>query len=56
MKCSKCKEEKKENLFSKDTTKKSGYKYYCKKCESINKKLYYLNKKSTNNQKTNLEN
>ena len=35
MKCSECNEEKKENLFSKDITKKSGYKYYCKKCETI---------------------
>lgn len=44
-KCSKCKEEKEIELFSKDKSKKCGYKYYCKKCESITKKLYYQIKK-----------
>ena len=44
-KCCKCKEERKLNYFSKDSNKNSGYKYYCKICESIMKKKYYEKKK-----------
>ena len=41
--CSKCKEEKSIELFSKNKSKKSGYSCECKECHKIIRKNYYDN-------------
>ena len=43
--CSKCKEEKSIELFSKNKSKKSGYSCECKECHKIIRKKYYDNNK-----------
>ena len=41
--CSKCKQKKSFNEFTKDKQKKDGYSFHCKKCKSLKDKAYYLN-------------
>jgi len=39
--CAKCKIDKPETEFHKDTSKKTGLKSRCRECQSISKKIYY---------------